>query len=209
MTTARMTTRLFGAVVAASAIAALSLSPSAPATGGLASTWASLYPTSASLSNANNCNLCHSSGSFSSNFNSYGKDIMDQLDGGASESEAIAMVESLDSDADPTGSTNLEEIDADTQPGWTPGPNNTTWSDGEPSENQEPVPGISGDLDPTLCTGDIDGNGTVGFSDLTLLLAAWGPCPAPPATCDADIDTSGTVGFSDLTILLAAWGECP
>jgi hypothetical protein len=53
--------------------------------------------------------------------------------------------------------------------------------------------------------GDLDGDGTVGFSDLLILLAAWGECPAPPADCPADLDASGDVGFSDLLILLSSW----
>ena len=210
MKTSKMTTPLLGLVVATSAITALSLSSSAPADGGIASDWQDAYPLSASYDNAS-CFLCHASGSFGSNFNSYGQDMLDLLDGGASLSQAFAMTESMDSDEDPTGSTNLEEIDADTQPGWTPGPNNTTYTDGSPNLNEEPPASVDGDLDPTpiSCTGDIDGNGSVGFSDLTLLLNGWGPCPAPPASCDADLDVNGSVGFSDLTILLNSWGECP
>ncbi|MEE9131122.1 MAG: hypothetical protein V3T84_13970, partial [Phycisphaerales bacterium] len=55
---------------------------------------------------------------------------------------------------------------------------------------------------------DIDGNGTVGASDLLALLVAWGPCPAPPAACDADLDCNGSVGATDLLILLTNWGGC-
>ncbi|MGA0173189.1 MAG: hypothetical protein ACO3NL_06000 [Phycisphaerales bacterium] len=47
---------------------------------------------------------------------------------------------------------------------------------------------------------DLDGDGTVGGSDLTMLLAAWGN-----AGGDADLDGDGIVGGSDLTVLLAAW----
>jgi hypothetical protein len=57
------------------------------------------------------------------------------------------------------------------------------------------------------CPADLDGDGTVGFNDLTLLLGTWGPCPAE-GTCDADIDGDGTVGFNDLTVLLGSWGPC-
>lgn len=49
--------------------------------------------------------------------------------------------------------------------------------------------------------GDLDGDGVVGGSDLTLLLSAWGPCPA----CPADLDGSGQVDAGDLAALLAAW----
>ena len=47
---------------------------------------------------------------------------------------------------------------------------------------------------------DLDGNGSVGFTDLTLLLSLWGSSDA----C-ADLDGNGTVGFTDLTLLLGNW----
>jgi hypothetical protein len=59
------------------------------------------------------------------------------------------------------------------------------------------------------CEPDIDGNGNVGFSDLTLLLIAWGPCSLPTDPCTADLDGSGDVGFADLTAILLSWGACP
>ena len=53
--------------------------------------------------------------------------------------------------------------------------------------------------------GDLDGDGTVGVSDLLSLLANWGPCKR----CPADFDGDGNVGVSDLLALLANWGPCP
>ncbi|MHC4413983.1 MAG: hypothetical protein ACYS0G_01735 [Planctomycetota bacterium] len=53
---------------------------------------------------------------------------------------------------------------------------------------------------------DIDGDGSVGISDLLILLRAWGPCPDPPDPCPADLDGDGMVGVSDLLLLLADWG---
>jgi len=50
-------------------------------------------------------------------------------------------------------------------------------------------------------TGDLDGDGLVAFSDLLILLSAWGPC----TDCPADLDGDGAVGFSDVLILLSAW----
>jgi hypothetical protein len=50
--------------------------------------------------------------------------------------------------------------------------------------------------------GDLNRDGLVNGLDLTLLLAAWGPCPAP---CPADIDADGSVGGLDLAALLASW----
>jgi alkaline phosphatase len=56
-----------------------------------------------------------------------------------------------------------------------------------------------------LCPADLDGDDTVGGSDLAALLGAWGPCGA---ACVADIDGDGVVGAADLSILLGAWGSC-
>lgn len=49
--------------------------------------------------------------------------------------------------------------------------------------------------------GDVDGDGEVGFADLTEVLANWGPCSG----CHADLNGDGDVGFEDLTEVLAAW----
>lgn len=51
---------------------------------------------------------------------------------------------------------------------------------------------------------DIDRNGSVGATDLALLLGAWGACDE--ACCPADIDESGEVDATDLAIVLGAWG---
>lgn len=48
---------------------------------------------------------------------------------------------------------------------------------------------------------DLDGNGTVGFGDLVLLLSSFGPC----ASCPADFNGNGAVDFEDLVRLLSAW----
>jgi len=55
--------------------------------------------------------------------------------------------------------------------------------------------------------GDLDGDGAVGILDFLALLAAWGPCPAPPADCPGDLDGDGTVGINDFLALLANWGN--
>ena len=54
-----------------------------------------------------------------------------------------------------------------------------------------------------LCC-DVDGDGVIGVTDLTMLLAAWGPCDAP---CPEDLDGDGMVGMTDLLELLANWTE--
>ena len=57
---------------------------------------------------------------------------------------------------------------------------------------------------PNPCPADISADGAVTFTDLTLLLSAWGPCGG----CAEDVDGDGAVSFSDLVALLGAWGPC-
>ncbi|MDI9404844.1 MAG: S8 family serine peptidase, partial [Limnohabitans sp.] len=57
---------------------------------------------------------------------------------------------------------------------------------------------------------DIDLNGVIGASDLSLLLANWGLCTEPDPIdgfCPSDLDGDGSVGASDLSLLLAAWSS--
>ncbi len=58
--------------------------------------------------------------------------------------------------------------------------------------------------------GDLDGDGSVGVSDLLIVLGAWGECAdcAPggeSGACPADMDNDCAVGVSDLLVILAAW----
>jgi predicted outer membrane repeat protein len=52
--------------------------------------------------------------------------------------------------------------------------------------------------------GDINGDGTVGITDLLVLLAGWGPALKDCALDDLNLDRQ--VGIEDLLILLAGWG---
>lgn len=51
---------------------------------------------------------------------------------------------------------------------------------------------------------DLNDDGVVDGTDLTMLLAAWGACP-PKGDCIADLDENGQVDGADLVALLAAW----
>lgn len=53
------------------------------------------------------------------------------------------------------------------------------------------------------CIADLDADGTVGSSDLAILLGEWGSCGG---SCVSDLDCSGDVGASDLATLLGSWG---
>jgi hypothetical protein len=55
------------------------------------------------------------------------------------------------------------------------------------------------------CPADLDADGGVGASDLSLVLLAWGSLAASDP---ADLDGDGTVGAADLSILLESWGQC-
>ena len=61
---------------------------------------------------------------------------------------------------------------------------------------------------PDVPLGDLDGDCTVGRTDLDILLATWGPCAdcKLPGDCPADLDGDCTVGVVDLLILLGNWG---
>ena len=51
---------------------------------------------------------------------------------------------------------------------------------------------------------DLDGDGTVGFSDLLILAQQYGQPGAPQ---QGDIDLNGTVGFADLLMLAQTYGR--
>lgn len=59
--------------------------------------------------------------------------------------------------------------------------------------------------EPAQCVADLDGSGSVGASDLAILLGSWGPCEG----CPADFDGDDVVDAADLAQLLGAWGMCP
>ena len=134
-------------------------------------TWNNLYPGSLSDNNVISgtglsCQLCHRDVSGGDNYNAYGWKMRQILNQGGSVANSITQSEPFDSDADPTGSTNLTEIDGDTQPGWTDGPNNTTYlGNGNTQQNQMPPGGILGNLDPctgsttTYCTAKVNSKG--------------------------------------------------
>ncbi|MDH3974847.1 MAG: PKD domain-containing protein [Deltaproteobacteria bacterium] len=142
----------------------LAATPSAHAFNSILSSWRATYPNSASDENAaasgSACLLCHSPNSYSQ-FNAYGWELL--LNG-----RDFMAIESLNSDGDPTGASNLDEIMANTQPGWTPGANNSI-NGGSVTNSALPPAGIAGSLDPPLAnqppTANANGpyNGTVGI----------------------------------------------
>ncbi|MGD9404235.1 MAG: PKD domain-containing protein [Anaerolineae bacterium] len=82
-------------------------------------TWEDVYPESSSADAG--CALCH--GSSTKNLNAYGRDLCLEFNGSvpADFAGSLHNIENLDSDGD--GNSNLVEIQANAQPGWTMGDN--------------------------------------------------------------------------------------
>jgi hypothetical protein len=118
---------------------------------GLGDVWSALYPESPSAEKLANtplgtCSLCHKT---SHTWNGYGWQMLLALDEGLSPAEALLSLEKRNSDGDPSGASSLAEIQAGTQPGWTPGPNNTIYyREGILFANQEPPDDVPDGLDP-------------------------------------------------------------
>ena len=179
--------------------------------------WRDLYPASQTADNLDNggassCQVCHAGPFGDEPWNDYGWTVRQEFfANGEDIVAAILSVEDLNPDMDPTGCSSIAEINSDTQPGWTEGPNNTFhFEDRSTLENQEPPADALGDLDPSApcCPGDLDGDGTVGITDFLALLSDWGNCPDPPQECPADLDNDNEVGITDFLGLLANWGPC-
>ena len=147
-------------------LGALVSAPSVHAEPSYLTAWSSTYPASVSDTIAG-CQLCH--GSSNQNLNPYGAAICVQ---GGGISTRLQTVETEDSDTDPTGSDNITEINASTQPGWTPGFVNVVFNSGTCSAlggTEAPPASILGDLDPPLT--NVDLSGTIKTSDGTDICA--------------------------------------
>lgn len=120
--------------------------------------WYKQYGAASESGSNAGCQLCHVSSAGGSPWSAYGWDIVNALtdpscgtpgpEGKVKYGEALACVEKLDSDKDPGGKTNIEEIRAGSQPGWTPGPKNTNWSRTGSAVAAQNPPQPIGPLDP-------------------------------------------------------------
>ena len=54
------------------------------------------------------------------------------------------------------------------------------------------------------CTGDVNGDNSLGVNDLLAIIDAWGLC----SNCAADINNDGTVDVTDLLYIVGNWGPC-
>lgn len=123
---------------------------------GILADWQDRYgAVSASADNAG-CYLCHADGTDRSRWNAYGWDVRDaradvtcdlDMDGDVTNAEAFFCIESENSDLDSGANSNLSEIGASTQPGWTVGASNTIYTIFSTLPNQPPPDDI-GAVDP-------------------------------------------------------------
>ena len=113
------------------------------------SQWQTRY--NLSDSDTANCQLCHQNINGGNGWNAYGWAVRSTfLTNGSDIDAAFVSVEDQDSDADPTASSNLIEINASSQPGWTDGPVNTIFfRDDTTLVNQLP-PDLATLLDPAV-----------------------------------------------------------
>ncbi|MEM9081104.1 MAG: hypothetical protein AAGC74_10480 [Verrucomicrobiota bacterium] len=134
-------------------------------------TWRSIYPNSAS-ENGVNCALCHRSTSGGNGWNFYGWAMREErFNNGLNISAAILAIENLDSDGN--GDSNLDEINADTQPGWTIGnvnthffKNGTTTLNQPPPSQGTPDPAAPADpFDAWIAMFNLTGNDTLKEAD--------------------------------------------
>ena len=110
--------------------------------------WQTEYPNSTSDDKAK-CQLCHQSKNGGEPWNDYGWEIRSRYISNRTNANLLAAfrdAEAVNSDSDPTGSTNLTEIKANTLPGWTPGDVNTIHFENGTSTDQSPP----SELEPTL-----------------------------------------------------------
>jgi PKD repeat protein len=127
-------------------LGALLSAPLVHAKGSYVSTWSAMYPSSMSEDNSS-CQLCHAAST--QDLNSYGEALCSSNAGDIS--NRIAAVEAIDSDMDPTGASNITETNASTQPGWTSGNVNPTYSRGDCAATglvEAPPTFIPGNIDP-------------------------------------------------------------
>ena len=187
---------LFGRVTF-QVVALLALAPLAGATNPIYNHWKAIYPDSLSddnilAVNGAACQMCHRDSTGHEPWNAYGWRVRLGLVSGLTIDDAILAAAPFDSDADPTGSTNLEEIVSNAQPGWTYGAVNTWYFENGTTQGGKLPPAAQGFLN-TVWTKFLDAAllGSNGLPDLkglgpltannTMALNLGGAKPSSPA----------------------------
>ena len=113
--------------------------------------WQSVYPNSQTDENTVNgtgCQVCHVNHNGSAPWNPYGWEIRKLIQGGMQATAAILAVENFDSEKNPLSWSNIVEINAGTQPGWTDGNYNIFYDDLGVTTGQPPNGVFGGSLNP-------------------------------------------------------------
>lgn len=180
-----------------------------------ANTWQSTYPNSASFDQAG-CQLCHQRAGGGDGWNEYGWNIRQAIiEQELSIDEAIAAAATMDSDGNDV--SNLDEINANAQPGWTGGSTNAIYfSDGLVLQDQLPPNGISL-LDSPISNelpGDVDCDDDVDSVDALFALqytvdrrSDYGSCPLADRTTQlhaatGDMNSDGQTNAVDALFIL-------
>ena len=169
------------------------------------SEWQSTYPNSTTDDTAgrDGCQVCH--GAFSSQWNAYGNAVAALVRGGTLIGDAIDQVESQD--ADGQGESNLSEINANAQPGWTYGASNPIFdqnnnqsgsidpiSIGVQSPLNPPIPAAV-DIDRTYLHFNHDGSGSNQDDLIPVVVFGSSTLVGDPVDLDTDLIDPTTLKF--------------
>jgi hypothetical protein len=212
---------VLGSLTAATGVLAVAMTPRpAPAWPTFLATWQAHYPNSTTDDNViagygQGCMVCHFNPGGGDGWNPYGWEIRTKFYAGYAIDDAINAAEKWDSDANPFSWRNIIEINANTQPGWTPGAVNIEhFADGSVLTAQMPPALIAGDLDPTTPSPMIS------FCDPGVGTVMTCPCGNPQSGlnrgCDNSFSTTGaaltaegTASLSADTLVFTTGGEKP
>jgi hypothetical protein len=178
--------------------------------------WQNVYPGSTSDDNVANglgqgCAVCHFNQGGGTGWNPYGWEIRQKYLGGLPIHDAILAAAPWDSEDNPSSWSNITEITAGTQPGWTPGPNNIEYSDMGAVTGQMPPVGILGSLDPAaspmvpMC--DPGAGGVTGCPCGNAPSGLNRGCDNSSMTTGAALTATGIASLAADSLVLATGGE--
>ena len=187
--------RALFASFAATVLALLAFAAEASAHASYVTTWQGLYPNSITDTQVQGgtgsyCQMCHWGTNGGPSWNAYGWQIRLHLNAGESVSDAILHTGLENPDHDPVGAASLIEILAGTQPGWTPGPNNTQYLPSSQNNGLNPPAAILGSLDPASALSVYCTPGSAGVQNC--------PCGNPPAGAGRGCNNSDATGGASI-----------
>ena len=179
--------------------------------------WQNIYSSSNTDDNVTaglgqGCAVCHFGANGGAPWNPYGWEIRKKFLAGATIHDAILQAALWDSDANPQSWSNITEINAGTQPGWTNGNNNYAIDDFGTLSGQPP-PAIAGSLNPAsspmipLCDPGVAG--VLGCPCGNPQDGLNRGCDNSAGTNGAALTAVGTASLSADTLVFTTGGERP